>query len=207
MTPSNTELMTSVQKWTQDFFERFPKSEWSYNIGVYGNVFCLDKSTWSPSFKVRIVADEKWKKNHWFVGTSGAGGQGFGGSRFIQSTKSRFGFMTMWTNNLKLLEDFALEVVPIQMYANVYADKHGGVLFLTANMRAHVVWESLDVTGHIVLYVVTFVVWVYELCVHDCKLALMRSLACCTNTHPSHQAATIVRLFEWTAQRNFPPFT
>ena len=57
MTPSNTELMTSVQKWTQDFFERFLKSEWSYNIGVYGNVFCLDKSTWSPSFKVRIVAD------------------------------------------------------------------------------------------------------------------------------------------------------
>ena len=62
MSPSNTELhsLTSVQKWSQDFFERFPKSEWSYNIRVYGKVFCLDMSTRSQSFKVRIVAEQKW---------------------------------------------------------------------------------------------------------------------------------------------------
>ena len=63
--------LTSVQKWTQDFFERFSKSEWSYNIGVYGNVFCLDKSTRSPSFKVRIVAEQKLQKSQNFC-TSGA---------------------------------------------------------------------------------------------------------------------------------------
>ena len=73
---------TSVQKWTQDFFKRFTKSEWSYNIGVYGNVFYLDKSTWSPSFKVRIVADQKWKKLPNFC-TPGAGAKD---SEGVQST-------------------------------------------------------------------------------------------------------------------------
>ena len=51
--------LTSAQKWSQDFFERFPK--------VYGNVFCLDKATRSPSFKVRIVAEQKWKNSSLFV--------------------------------------------------------------------------------------------------------------------------------------------
>ena len=56
----------------EDFFDNFPKlnlSEWSYNIGVYGNIFCLDKkSTRSPSFMVRQVVDQMlqmWKKIHW----------------------------------------------------------------------------------------------------------------------------------------------
>ena len=48
-----------------------PKVNDPYNIGVCGNVFCLDKGTRSPSFRVRQVADQKlqmWNKiavYHW----------------------------------------------------------------------------------------------------------------------------------------------
>ena len=64
MTPSNTELHWRVYKNEPQISSKdFPKVN-DPSIGVYGNVFCLDKSTWSLSFKVRIVADQKWK-NRW----------------------------------------------------------------------------------------------------------------------------------------------
>ena len=103
MTPSNTELMMSVHKLTQDFFERFPKSEWSYNIGVYGNVFCLDKSTWSPSFKVRIVADQKYKKIADFVVLCHLVHAGAKDSEGVQSIGPRMGLDSYNPPNLDLV--------------------------------------------------------------------------------------------------------
>ena len=89
MTLSNHRItLTSVQKWTKDFFDNFPKVNNPTILEFYGNVFCLDKtckSTRSLSFKVRIVAEQKlqlWKKslNICTSISSGAGGQGFGRS-------------------------------------------------------------------------------------------------------------------------------
>ena len=57
---------TRSHHWTPDHtVARHFNGEWSYNIGVYGNVFCLDKSTRSPSFMMQKVADQKlqmWKR-------------------------------------------------------------------------------------------------------------------------------------------------
>ena len=73
MTPSKTELHWRVYKNEPKISSKdFPKVNDPTISGVYGNVFCLDKSTWSPSFKVRIVADQKWKKSLIFC-TPGAG--------------------------------------------------------------------------------------------------------------------------------------
>ena len=46
--------LTSVQKWTQDFFDNFPKVNDPTILEFMATFFCLDKTTWSPSFKVRI---------------------------------------------------------------------------------------------------------------------------------------------------------
>ena len=93
--------LTSVQKWTQDFIERFPKSEWSYNIGVYGSVFCLDKSTWSPSFKVRIAADQRGK-NRWICVHLVSDGAGAKDSEGVQSIGPRMRLGTYIIHDLNL---------------------------------------------------------------------------------------------------------
>ena len=56
-------------------------------IGVYGNVFCLDKSTRSPSFKVRFVAEQKSLN----FCTSGGSGTGAKDSEGVQSIGPRMG--------------------------------------------------------------------------------------------------------------------
>ena len=99
MTVSNTELHWRVYK--NETKISLPKSEWSYNIRVYGNVFCLDKtikSIRSPSFKVRIVAEKKWNKIAEFL-YIWCWGQGFEG---VQSIGTRVGLVpyitiTCWT--------------------------------------------------------------------------------------------------------------
>ena len=84
--------LTSVQKWTQDFFERFPKSEWSYNIGVYGNVLLLlvlVPDHWV--LRCGSLQIKKWNKITEFVYTWVWPGAGVKDSEGVQSIGSRKG--------------------------------------------------------------------------------------------------------------------
>ena len=68
----------------------FPKVNDPTILEFYGNIFCLDKSTRSPSFKVQIVAEQElqiFKKSQNFC-TSGARAND---SEGVQSIGTRMG--------------------------------------------------------------------------------------------------------------------